>query len=181
MFVYSAFNNGHCYKSAWQKSGCRFRSVNSESGVSLVRKNLRKQEEGILKGGRIKMTVTPHSVIINQYCSTILQTLVHLNTREDYRAQAKRLVCVYPPAYEHASGRAHCIECFCVCACLCNTEQLQVAASTHHWMISVIWASQCATLSFLSASSLISSSTCLWLLLRVSYMDFSWKKRGRVG
>lgn len=73
----------------------------------------------------------------------------------DYRVQSKTLVhTVYPEEY---------------------------MASTHHWMISVIWASHCATLSFLSVSSLISSSTCLWLLLNASYMDFTWKKRGRVG
>jgi len=38
-------------------------------------------------------------------------------------------------------------------------------------MISVIWASQWATLSFLSASSLISSSSCLLLLLNFSNED----------
>lgn len=45
--------------------------------------------------------------------------------------------------------------------CRCDGKQLQVGGSTHHWMISVIWASQWATLSFLSANSLISSSSCL--------------------
>lgn len=41
----------------------------------------------------------------------------------------------------------------CVCGYVC-------VSVSHHWMISVIWASQWATLSFLSASSLISSSSC---------------------
>lgn len=48
--------------------------------------------------------------------------------------------------------------------------------STHHWMISVIWASQWATDSFLSARSLISSSSCRLFMLSLSNMAVSWRR-----
>lgn len=47
--------------------------------------------------------------------------------------------------------------------------------STHHWIISVIWASQCATDSFLSARSFTSSSNCWLRILKFSYKVVSWK------
>lgn len=52
---------------------------------------------------------------------------------------------------------------------------------SYHWMISVIWASQWATLSFLSASSLISSSSCLLELLIFSYMVVSYRNENKRG
>lgn len=59
-------------------------------------------------------------------------------------------------------------------------EMLQCAyvSVSYHWMISVIWASQWATLSFLSASSLISSSSCLLELLIFSYLVVSYRNVG---
>lgn len=42
-------------------------------------------------------------------------------------------------------------------------------------MISVIWASQCATDSFLSARSFTSSSNCWLRILKFSYKAVSWK------
>lgn len=48
---------------------------------------------------------------------------------------------------------------------------------THHWMISVIWASQWATDSFLSARSLISSSSCRLFILSLSNMAVSWMRK----
>lgn len=53
--------------------------------------------------------------------------------------------------------------------------------ASYHWMISVIWASQWATLSFLSASSLISSSSCLLELLIFSYMVVSYRNENKRG
>lgn len=48
---------------------------------------------------------------------------------------------------------------------------------SHHWMISAICASQCATLSFLDARSWSSSSSCLFCAVNLSTNVQSWKIR----
>lgn len=61
-----------------------------------------------------------------------------------------------------------------------STEAIRSTAGmcvSHHWMISVIWASQWATLSFLSASSLSSSSSCRLEPFTFSNMLVSWRDK----
>lgn len=61
-----------------------------------------------------------------------------------------------------------------------STEAIRSTAGmcvSHHWMISVIWASQWATLSFLSATSLSSSSSCRLELFTFSNMLVSWREK----
>lgn len=74
-------------------------------------------------------------------------------------------------------------ESVCLSKYLGHLRRLQCAymSVSYHWMISVIWASQWATLSFLSASSLISSSSCLLELLIFSYMVVSYRNENKRG